>query len=178
MNKQFEKPATSVDPDQAWRALGLVNESLKHAEAKSATALAAAGVIGGVLFSLVAEQNDLGWLPSAAAVICAAAVLAAGTCAGVALWPRLLPKEPPTNRFYFDHIARQHPEAATYLDVLHQLAGSKDDIVRELAAEVWANAHISQKKFRWAGRAIAALIVSLGALATVALFLGIGSLSR
>jgi Family of unknown function (DUF5706) len=133
-------------------------------------------VIGGVLFSLVGEQHDLGWLPSAATVVCAVAVLAAGTCSGVALWPRLRPKELPTSRFYFDHLARQHPDVATYVEALHQLVGNKDEIVRELAAQVWTNAHISRRKYQWAGRAIAAIIISLGALAIVALFLGIGSL--
>jgi len=177
VNEQPGKPALNADPDQAWRALGLVNEWLKHAEAKSAGALAAAGVIGGVLFNLVKERNDLGWLPSAAAVVCSVAVLIAGVCAGVSLWPRLRPKEPPTSRLYFDHIARQHPDVSTYRETLHLLTGDSDEIVREVAAQVWANAHVSRKKYRWSGWAIAAIIVSLGALAILTLFLGIGSLS-
>lgn len=170
---QGDEVPPKADPDQAWRVLGLVNDWLKHAEGKAAGALTAAGVVGGVLFTLVGDKKDLGWIPALAAVICAGAVLVAGICAGVSLWPRLKANEPPTSPIYFDHIAREHADVATYRDTLHLLSSNTSEITRELAVQVWANAHLAHKKYRWAGLAIVALIVSLGALAVVAIALGV-----
>ena len=162
-----------ADPEQAWKVLGLVNDWLKHAEAKAAGALTAAGVVGGVLYTLVGDKNDLDWLPAGAALACAVAVLITGICAAISLWPRLTDKEPPTSPIYFDHIARQHADVSTYRDTLHLLTAKSDEITKELAVQVWSNAHVAHKKYVWAGRAIAALIVSIGALAVLAGYLGV-----
>ncbi len=43
---------TPPDVDQAWKALSLVNDWVKHADAKRGVVLTAAGVSGGVLFNL------------------------------------------------------------------------------------------------------------------------------
>lgn len=164
--------AVQGDAEQAWRVLGLVNDWLKHAEAKAAGALTIAGVVGGVLYTLVAEQKDLPWAVGFVAVLCGIAVLASGVSAAVALWPRLKSKEPPTSPLYFNHIARQHADGSTYHDTLKLVTSKPEDMVRELAAQIWANAHVSQKKFRWAGYSIVALILSLAGLAVVAAYLG------
>lgn len=164
--------AVQGDVEQAWRVLGLVNDWLKHAETKAAAALTAAGVVGGVLYSLVSEVHDLPWLIGLVALICGLAVLTSGVFAGIGLWPRLKSKEPPTSPLYFNHIARQHADVSTYHDTLKLVTSKPDDMVRELAAQIWANAHVSHKKFRWAGYSIVALIVSLTGLAVVAAYLG------
>lgn len=145
---------------------------MKHAEAKAAGALTAASVVGGVLYTLVGNQKDLHWLPARAALVCAVAVLAAGICAAVSLWPRLKTKEAPTSPIYFDHIAREHADVSTYRDTLHLLTAKPDEITKELAVQVWSNAHVAHKKYAWAGRAIAALLISIGALAVVVAYLG------
>jgi hypothetical protein len=161
-----------ADPEQAWKVLSLVNDWLKHAEAKAAGALTAAGVVGGVLYTLVGDK-EMDWLPATAALVCAAAVLLAATCAAVSLWPRLKAKEAPTSPIYFDHIAREHADVSTYRDTLHLLTAKADEITKELAVQVWSNAHVAHKKYAWAGRAIAALLISIGALAVVVAYLGI-----
>lgn len=160
------------DPEQAWKVLGLVNDWLKHAETKAAGALTAAGVVGGVLYTLVAEQNGLPWVVGFVAVLCGVAVVASGVFAALALWPRLKSREAPTSPLYFNHIARKHPDSSTYYQTLKLLSSASEDMVRELAAQVWSNAHVAHKKFRWAGYAMVALIASLVALAVVAAYLG------
>lgn len=77
------------EPDQAWKALGLVNDWIKHADAKVGATLAASGVIAVLLYNLLKDQVDLGSIPHLFAALCAAATAAAGGCAGLALMPRL-----------------------------------------------------------------------------------------
>jgi len=77
------------EPDQAWKALGLVNDWIKHADAKVGATLAASGAIAILLYNLLKEQDDLGGIPQLFAALCAAATAAAGGCAGLALMPRL-----------------------------------------------------------------------------------------
>ncbi|WP_344811538.1 Pycsar system effector family protein [Microlunatus aurantiacus] len=171
--KQGAGTPPAADPDQAWRVLGLVNDWLKHAESKAAGALAAAGVVGGVLFALVGDQNDMGWFTAVMSIVCAVAVVATGVCAGLSLWPRINADDPPTSPLYFDHIARQHPDATTYRETLKLFAANNEQIIQELASQVWANAHVSRKKYLWAGWATVALIAALGSLAIVAICLGV-----
>jgi hypothetical protein len=75
VNELSGKAAASADPDQAWGAAGL----------------APASASGGVLFSLLAGEEDLG---------------SASVCAGVSLWRQLRPKEP-TSRLYVVDMARR-----------------------------------------------------------------------
>jgi len=46
------------DPEQAWKALSLVNEWVRHAEGKIIAALAAAGVSGGLLYNLASGWSN------------------------------------------------------------------------------------------------------------------------
>ncbi|MCX5067699.1 DUF5706 domain-containing protein [Micromonospora lupini] len=85
---QPEEKSDDCEPDQAWKALSLVNDWVKHAEAKSATILAASGVTGGVLFNLVKNQTRPGWWLTIFGILCGSAVILAGTCALLALTPR------------------------------------------------------------------------------------------
>ncbi len=46
------------DADQAWKALGLVNDWIKHAEAKASAAMAASGVSAVLLYNLDKSQTN------------------------------------------------------------------------------------------------------------------------
>lgn len=78
----------SCDPDQAWKALSLVNDWVKHAETKSATILAASGISGGVLYNLVKGETSPGWWLTIVGGVCGLAIFLAGGCALLALTPR------------------------------------------------------------------------------------------
>src|SRR6266568_8936056 len=84
-------PERLPNPDQAWKALSLVNDWIRHAEAKTTATLAAAGVTGGVLYNLVQHQTSPSVWLCIVAVICGAAVVASAGSAMVALAPRLRP---------------------------------------------------------------------------------------
>ncbi len=165
------------NPDHAWKALGLVVDWIKHAEAKAGGALAATGVTGGVLYNLVKNQTEPGTWLATASVLCAVAVLTAGVCAALALVPRLGPRaDLPESPLYYKHIAGKHPSRPhTYFQDLHRLTASAEDLVREIAEQVWANSHVALRKYTWASRAMVFLVTALAMLAWVALILAIRS---
>lgn len=163
------------DPDQAWKALALVNDWVKHAETKLGVTLAATGVSGGVLFNLVKDRTATGGIFNVVAVVCAAAVFVAGICAMVGLYPRVGLRrktvDDAVNPLFFHDVARAYKgNAPSYSAVLHTLTTNPNDLVRHLGQQIHANATVAQRKYRWANRAIRALLVDLlmlGALAVV-----------
>lgn len=172
---QAKSSAALPDPDQAWKALALVNDWVKHAEAKLGVALAATGVSGGVLFNLVNDPSHASVAFDVAATVCGAAVIVAGACAVVGLYPVVRLRHTTTNDsanpLFFHDIARVYEsDPPSYGAVLHTLTTNPDDLVRHLSQQVHANATVAQRKYRWANRAIRALLLgfaALGALATI-----------
>lgn len=178
---------TSDEPDadvpieaaEAWKAVGLVNEWVRHAETKAAGVLATSGVVGGVLFNLVKDQTKLGWVVKIAGPTCGALAFTAAMLAVCALWPRLRSKEPPTSVLYFDHIARRFPkkgDGPNYVAALSVVLANPGELMTQLGQQVWANARVARRKFKFAGWAMVALIFSTLALAVVALRLALLSM--
>ncbi|KAA0940813.1 Pycsar system effector family protein [Streptomyces apricus] len=162
-------------PENAWRVLEVIRDWTKHAETKAATIMAAAGVVGGVLYSLVAGGGDR-WDHSpwfaAAAVVSAVCTVAAGLTAGLVLWPRqrLSGGTEPTSLLFYDHIGREHPTShADYRDRLSELLRDEDALVAAVADQVWANALVARRKYRWVGRSIVLLLFALTAVAVAAI---------
>lgn len=167
-----------VDPDQGWNTLRLVTDWIKHAETKAAGSLAAAGIVGGVLYNLVKNETHPGFWLGLFAVVCTAGVFATGICAIGALWPRLNAKDEPTSGLYFDHIARQHPSKETYLDTLRLLMADNEHLIKELANQVWSTAHVARQKYLWAIWATRSFVLALSGLAATTLLLGWRSISK
>lgn len=162
-----------IDPDQAWKALSLVNDWVKHAEVKLGVVLATTGVSGGVLFNLVKNQEHASQALDAASVISGTSVLAAGVCAMIGLYPRVTLQRRTSdggdNPLYFEDIARLHKDdAPSYGVSLHMLIANPNDLVQHLGQQIHANATVAQRKYRWANRAIRALLLGLLALGAVA----------
>jgi pycsar effector protein len=169
-------PYAPIESAEAWRAVGLVNEWVKHAEAKAATTLAAAGIVTGVLYNLVKGQHEIGLVLGIAAPVCGLLAVAAAVCAVVALWPRLGSRESPTSALYFDHIARRYLKAPTeYVTELKRLIASPDELLEQLCQYVWANAHVAHHKYRWAGRGLVALLGAAICLGLIALVIAVKS---
>lgn len=169
----------AVDAAEAWKAVGLVNDWVKHAETKAAATLAAAGVMGGVLYNLVKGQTSYDCLMRLAAPLCGLLIVAAAGCAIVALWPRLAGSEPPTSALYFDHIARKHPDSPTeYVKELRALVLAPDELLAQLGQQVWANACVARRKYQAVGWGLVFLFSGGAALALVALDLALRSVSN
>jgi len=177
-------PAPQPDPpvpaavrlDNAWRALALVNDWIKHAETKAVATLAASGVAGGVLYTLVRGEPKPSLAFKVTAVACAVFVLGGGLGAGMALRPRLRSREEPSNLLYYNHLARMYPTRADkYTDALTALVQDPDELMSAVAGQVWANAHVARRKYRWGGAGIACLLLGLAALGATAFVAAVGA---
>jgi len=159
-----------VDAAEAWKAVGLVNDWVRHAETKAAATLATSGVIGGVLFNLVKNQTEFSLTIKILGPASGVLAFGAAIAAVVALWPRLRTTESPTSLLYFDHIARRYPrdnQVTEYVAALKGLVADPDGLLEQLGQQVWANARVARRKFRWAGWAMIALMGSALALSVV-----------
>jgi hypothetical protein len=170
------QPPADPDPDQAWKALSLVNDWIKHSETKAGLALAATGVSGGVLYNLV-KKIDSPTLPvSITAVLCGVAIVAAGTCAAAALIPRRkVPGQPKNsvNLLYYSDVARNYKECSKgYASELSATTSNPCKLTNYIADQVRANSIVASRKFTYASGAIIALTLALAALGVLAIFIG------
>lgn len=164
-------------PDQAWKALGLVVDWIKHAETKAGSILAGSGVSGGVLYNLVKSQDERSWALNWAAGGAGALLFLAALGAAMALRPRLRSKEEPTSSLYYLHIARRHSRSGgskAYADSVLELTSDGSKLVNEIAGQVWANAHVASDKYRWINWAMAAFLLGLLLLAAVPVIITFG----
>lgn len=162
------------DPDQAWKALGLVNDWIRHADAKVGASLAASGVVGAILFNLVKDLKAVSGIVLVLVVVCCVTILVGGISASIALMPRVRARwwrrEEPTSMIFFDHISRAHKnDAPSYVEVLGSLTSRKVDLTKHIAQQVHSNAAVAQRKYRWANLSLLALTVAMLSLAGVAL---------
>jgi hypothetical protein len=178
ISQQTSTPPPTANPDQAWKALSLVVDWIKHADAKAAATLASSGVVATVLYNLVKGEKNPPHALIAFSTACGLFVSAAALCAGWALRPRLRSREAPTSPLYYHHIARRYTRSiggAPYVDLLNSLAKNNDDLTREIAWQVWANAHVAREKYRWGNYGLLSLLFALPSLAATAITIYINS---
>jgi hypothetical protein len=170
------EPEPEPDPEQAWKALSLVNDWIRHSEAKAGAALTAAGVVGGVLYNLVTNQHDPPWGIAVSAVMCGVLAFVSGGFAALAVIPRRKIRGQPVdfiNLLYYSHVAKNYRnDEPSYQRVLRSLSADKEELMRHLANQVHANSIVADRKFNWAGWAITALVGSLISLGIVAALIG------
>jgi hypothetical protein len=173
---EIEVKSFAGNPDHAWKTLTLVIDWIKQAETKSAAALAAAGVVGGVLYNLVKEQRDPSWPLALASILTAVGVIVAGVCAGAAFWPRLRHREEPSSPLFFHHIARRHASPSEYIAELSALTALPETLGKEIAEQIFWNSKVAHRKYQCASLAIKALLVGLVGLTWLVLIFGYRSL--
>jgi hypothetical protein len=154
-------------PDGVWQTLALVNDWVKHAEAKAATTLAAGGALGGVLFALVQAEPDSGIAFRIVTVACAVFLFVGGVAAGMALRPRLRPNR--RSLLYYDDIARIYGKRPdTYAAALAELVHDSVALTDAIARQIWANSNVARRKYFWGNVGAMGLLLALGALAVAA----------
>jgi len=162
-----DPPAT----DDAWRTLLLVVDFVKHAETKAAATLAFAGVLGGVLYTLVSQQKKPGVVLIVAAAGCALTIVATAVAAGVALRPRVrvrLEGSSPALLFYRSVADRFPDDADAYVRQFTALTADRPALLAAVAEQIWANSVVATRKYRAAHVAVTASLVASGALAVTA----------
>jgi hypothetical protein len=167
------KPASAIAPhgasDDAWRLLELVVEWIKHAEAKAAATLGAAGVLGGLLYTLAYQMAVPDATFAVSAMICAGAVVTSAAAAVVALRPRLRAGGPASGLLYYQSIAQNFPDGPVdYAREFLKLVGSQPATVDAIAHQIWANSVVATQKYRALNLAVIALVVGLVTLAVSA----------
>ncbi|MFJ5739518.1 Pycsar system effector family protein [Streptomyces microflavus] len=121
-----------------------------------------------MLYNLSKELSGPSVLLVIMLLLCGFSLTSAGVCTGLVLWPRLRTKEEPVSHLYFSHTARAHAIDSTYIDALLILTGNPESLVKEIAAQGWANSKVAHKKYFWGGLAIRFLMTGLVLLAVSA----------
>ncbi|GAB4084012.1 hypothetical protein GCM10028784_06420 [Myceligenerans cantabricum] len=173
-------PAPAPDPDHAWKLLGLVNEWIRHSDAKAGVTLAFTGALGTMVFNLVKDFDHRTILFNTLAVLAATLlVLAAGLCAWT-LTPRVndVDAEPEAiNRLFFGSITQNFKGTRRqYHDALAMLTVDPHELTKDLADQIHANAKIATVKASAVKRAIQAALAAGASVAALATIIGITSL--
>jgi hypothetical protein len=164
-------------PDQAWKALSVTNEWIRHADTKTGVTLAFVGATVAALFNIVKDEDKWTCVLTLAVGLCAFALVCSAGFACAALFPRtrgLLPNgeeadEDAVNLLFFGDIAGHYTkDRPTYLQVLSLLTSDPTRLTRQVAAQIHENAHIATTKFKYVNRAIIAELVAFGVAAAVA----------
>ena len=160
--------------DQAWRTLEAARASIDRADTKAGAVIAASGITGAALFSLVGTHRAPGLWTIAAFALCAASALAAAACAGMALRPRRLRTLSPTSLIYFDHVARMPGwSAEVYVRHARELFADPAALCDEIAAQVWSVARVSAMKYSWVDRSLFFLMFNLLMLGVATVMLAV-----
>ncbi|WP_328393665.1 Pycsar system effector family protein [Nocardia sp. NBC_00416] len=145
--------------EQAWRILDHVQGLIRHAELKAVATLAAAGVLGQIL--VVLFRTPLPAVAAGCGVAAGAAAIVAGICSGCVLWPRTSLRGSTPNLLYFGSIASSPGlTAETYRHRLAALTRDPDELLAQVAAQVWTNSRIAHRKFRYANLAVLAVLAA------------------
>lgn len=170
-----QAPAASYpDPDHAWKSLGLVNEWIRHSDAKAGVTLAFSGAIAALTFNLT---KDLGsWtcpMSVTAVVACALLVVTVGLCAWT-LTPRVRDKDEDADAkslLFFASISADYKgNRRGYRSELGALAADPSRLTEQLADQVHANALVATVKYRsvtWAIRSAVAAGIAVAVLALI-----------
>ena len=162
------------DPDHAWKALGLVNEWIRHGDAKISVTLAGTGAAGVTLFNLVDGQTEAPLCLIVFGACCAAALFLAALFSVVGLIPQIRvggrrKSEAYTNLLFFKHIAEGWDGKKTrFVYELGALTIDKQELTKHIGEQVHANARVARRKYVWSDRAIKALASGLLFLALTA----------
>lgn len=170
-------PPAVPQPDQAWKALSITNEWIRHADTKTAVTLAFVATTATVLFNLVKDEHSWTALQIGATATCGVAMTVAACFACAALFPRTKrrtvdgtdPDEDAINLLFFGDVAGNFSrDRPSYLHVLSLLTSDPSRLTKQIAAQIHENSHIATEKFKHVNRAVMAEMIAFGAVAAVA----------
>jgi preprotein translocase subunit SecY len=160
-----------------WRALDLVQGSIQFADAKAATILLIDGAVATVATGRLVDAHSYlqgNYVLIGAVIVGATMWLLSAYNAVQCLRPRI-GGEDPISLIYFSHIVRRFPrDFREYQRAAQNELATSDQVVSQLAQQVWANAHIAQRKHSNARLALDFLILTV----TLALVVGLELLVR
>lgn len=149
-----------------------MNEWIRHSDAKAGVTLAFIGVLTTMVFNLAKDFSHRTVLFDTLVVLDCALLVLTGALCGWTLTPRVRDKRAdPTvvNRLFFVSISRNF-ERENYRVALRNLIANPEELAKDLADQIHANAQIATikaKYAKWAIRTALAAATGVAALATV-----------
>ncbi|KIC60171.1 hypothetical protein RM52_01885 [Microbacterium hominis] len=133
-----------------------------------------------LLFNLVKDFGPRTTCFDLIVVVACALLFVAGALCAWTLAPRTNDdddgKDDPINRLFFGSISKNFKgNRPGYVDVIHTLTADPDELTRDLARQIHANAKIATSKMRWSKWAIRSAIGASTAIAVVAILIGISN---
>lgn len=173
-----DESSDNADDDQeissAWNLLALVNNWVKHAEAKLGVVFAFLGVIIAGFINLMTKYSNPSLLVTIVFFITVFLVLASGFSAAMGLVPRFRPKkkegeekedEEANLLFYTDVFRNFEKREKDYCREVAGLLSNNAELTRQIARQVFSNSGVAFQKYKWANRAIGfGLLASVGVL--------------
>lgn len=155
---QTEIPENTVE--HAWSHLLLVNDWVKHAEAKLGVTLAFVGVLTAALVALIIESGNPqteSWLMFILECASALMLLGSSLCTALGLLPRFAPQSDidQANLLFFGDTANYFQRYGTrYREQLVDLLRDESSLVQEIIRQSHVNSNVAARKYKWANRAI------------------------
>ena len=169
------EPQPEVNADHAWKLLSLVNEWIRHADAKATATLAFTGALGALLYNLVKSQTDTGAVLDVVTVVTCLLLGFATIFCGLTLAPRMQDRDAipdAINRIFFGSISKHYRgQRPAFRDVLKTITEDPQELIRDLADQIHANARIATEKNRCAKWAIRSVLGAGMGLAIVAILI-------
>lgn len=174
----------SQSVEQGWQALAVMNEWVRHADAKIGVTLAFVGATAAILVTLVTEIDSWTCARVVGASAATAATIWAIACSVLALFPRVVPsrhrerpstsaQEETVNLLFFGDVHRHYSgRNITYREVFGLLTADPRRMLEQIADQVHVNGVIATLKYKWTNRAIVAEIVAVALIALFALAVG------
>jgi hypothetical protein len=171
-----ESALPEPNPEHAWKALALVNEWIRHSDAKAGVTLAFTGALGAMTFNLANGFQPRSAVFDSVVIIASAFLLTTGALCGWTLTPRVNDKDADgdaINRLFFVSISQNFSgKRQQYIDVLHTLTADPTELTKDLADQIHANAKIATVKARFAKWAIRSALATGAAVAVLAVVIG------
>lgn len=158
--------------DDAWAVLLLVNDWIKHAEAKLGVIFALVGLLAAGLIALVTDVEEPNSALLSASLISGMLIVFSAICATMGLLPKFRAQKNAHDvnlLFYGDvaaHFQGRGKELA-YVKELEAVLADHDTLSRQIARQAWVNSAVAARKYKWANWAIlSGAVAVLSALVT------------
>lgn len=165
------------NPDHAWKTLALMNEWIRHSDAKAGVTLAFTGVMATMLFNLAKDFTPRTVVFDFLVVVACLLLICTGTLCGWTLTPRLKDTDADRdaiNSLFFASIDQHfRGKRQEYSEVLQTLTADPVELTKDLADQVHANARIATVKATAAKRAIRCALATGATIAILALVIGV-----
>ena len=165
------------NPDHAWKTLALVNEWIRHSDAKASVTLAFTGVMATMTYNLAKDfTSHTALFDTLVGIACLLLFITSAWC-GWTLTPRVKDKDADRdaiNRLFFGSIDRNfRGKRHEYSEVLHVLTSDPVELTKDLADQIYVNARIATVKATAAKWAIRCALAAGVVIAALALIIGI-----